>query len=389
MPALDGSTHDSVSNVDPEPTTPPLERPRPAPELSIVVPTFNERENIPRLVETLKTALPDIAWELIVVDDNSPDGTAEVAKRIAASDSRIRCIRRVGRRGLAGACLEGILASPARYVAVMDGDLQHDERLLMPMLALLRRDAANMVIATRYAGGGSAAGLSSQRAWGSRFATRLAHRSLNLDLSDPMSGFFMVDRELVEKIATRLSTQGFKVLLDIVVTAGDSLRIKELPYTFRQRVYGESKLDAGVALEYLGLLLAKATDDLVSLRFTLFCLVGAIGIGVHFVTLTAGYDLLGLPFVWAQTLAMMIAIVSNFAINNALTYRDRRLRGLTFFSGLLRFYLVSMAGLVSNIGVSDWLFVNAQKWWVAGLAGAVIGVVWNYVVASQFVWRSQ
>ena len=389
MPALDGSTHDSVSNVDPEPATPQLERPRPAPELSIVVPTFNERENIPRLVETLKTALPDIAWELIVVDDNSPDGTAEVAKRIAASDSRIRCIRRVGRRGLAGACLEGILASPARYVAVMDGDLQHDERLLMPMLALLRRDAANMVIATRYAGGGSAAGLSSQRAWGSRFATRLAHRSLNLDLSDPMSGFFMVDRELVEKIATRLSTQGFKVLLDIVVTAGDSLRIKELPYTFRQRVYGESKLDAGVALEYLGLLLAKATDDLVSLRFTLFCLVGAIGIGVHFVTLTAGYDLLGLPFVWAQTLAMMIAIVSNFAINNALTYRDRRLRGLTFFSGLLRFYLVSMAGLVSNIGVSDWLFVNAQKWWVAGLAGAVIGVVWNYVVASQFVWRSQ
>jgi dolichol-phosphate mannosyltransferase len=389
MPAFDGSTHDTIGNIDRQPAPRPTERPRPAPELSIVVPTFNERENIPRLVDTLKVALADVAWELIVVDDNSPDGTAEIAKKIAAADARIRCIRRLGRRGLAGACLEGILSSQARYVAVMDGDLQHDEGLLMPMLTLLRRDIANMVIATRYAGGGSAAGLSSQRAFGSRLATNLAHRLLRLKLSDPMSGFFMLDRGLVEKIAPRLSTQGFKVLLDIVVTAGDSLRIKELPFEFRQRLYGESKLDAGVALEYLGLLLAKATDDLVSLRFTLFCLVGATGIGVHFLGLSLGYDVFGLPFVWAQTLAMMVAIVSNFAINNALTYRDRRLRGLTFFTGLLRFYLVSMAGLVSNIGVSDWLFVNAQKWWVAGLAGAVIGVVWNYVVASHFVWRNR
>ncbi len=388
MPVLDGSTRDSVSELGPQ-RLPQLERPRPAPELSIVVPTFNERENIPRLVETVRAALSDVAWELIIVDDNSPDGTSETAKRVGAADARIRCIRRVGRRGLAGACLEGILASQAQYVAVMDGDLQHDEALLLPMLQLLRRETANMVVATRYAGGGSAAGLSSPRAWGSRLATKLAHHLLKLQLSDPMSGFFMLRRELVEQVAPKLSTQGFKILLDIVVTAGDSLRIAELPFTFRQRVHGESKLDAGVALEYLGLLLAKATDDRVSLRFTLFCLVGALGVGVHFVTLSIGYDLLNIEFVWAQTLAMMVAIASNFVINNALTYRDRRLHGLTFFSGLLRFYLVSMAGLVSNIGVSDWLFVSSQKWWVAGLAGAVIGVVWNYVVASQFVWRSR
>jgi dolichol-phosphate mannosyltransferase len=388
MPVLDGSTRDSISELGPQ-RPPQLERPRPAPELSIVVPTFNERENIPRLVETVMAALPDVAWELIIVDDNSPDGTSETAKRIGAADSRVRCIRRVGRRGLAGACLEGILASQAQYVAVMDGDLQHDEGLLLPMLQLLRRDTANMVVATRYADGGSAAGLSSHRAWGSRLATKLAHHLLKLELSDPMSGFFMLRRELVEQIAPRLSTQGFKILLDIVVTAGDRLRIAELPFTFRQRVYGESKLDAGVALEYLGLLLAKATDDRVSLRFTLFCLVGALGIGVHFVTLSIGYDLFNIEFVWAQTLAMMVAIASNFVINNALTYRDRRLHGLTFLNGLLRFYLVSMAGMVSNIGVSDWLFVNSQKWWMAGLAGAVIGVVWNYVVASQFVWRSR
>jgi len=385
MPTLDGSKRDSVSETDPHP--PQLERPRPAPELSIVVPTFNERENIPLLIDTLRTALPGIAWELIIVDDNTPDGTSETAKRISAADSRIRCIRRVGRRGLAGACLEGILASQAQYVAVMDGDLQHDEGLLMPMLQLLRRDRANLVVATRYVAGGSAQAFSSQRARGSRLATNLAHHLLKLQLSDPMSGFFMFRRELVEKIAPKLSTQGFKILLDIVATAGGSLRITELPYTFRQLLYGESKLDAGAALEYLGLLFAKATDDRVSLRFALFCLVGGIGIGVHFVTLSVGYDLLGIEFVWAQALAVIVAIASNFVINNALTYRDRRLRGLTFFSGLLRFYLVSMAGLVSNIGVSNWLFVSAQKWWLAGLAGAVIGVVWNYVMASVFVWQ--
>jgi len=389
MPALGLSAHDSISNVGPQNPPARSERLGPAPELSIVVPTFNERENIPRLIEVLRGALPDVAWEVIIVDDNSPDGTSEATKSIGATDSRVRCIRRVGRRGLAGACLEGILASQAQYVAVMDGDLQHDEGLLLPMLALLRRNTANMVVATRYADGGSAAGLSSQRAWGSHLATKLARHLLKAELSDPMSGFFMLRRELVEKIAPKLSTQGFKILLDIVATTSDSLRITELPFTFRQRLYGESKLDAGVVLEYLGLLLAKVTDDRVSLRFMLFCLVGAIGIGVHFVTLIVGYDLLGIEFVWAQTLAMMVAIASNFVINNALTYRDRRLSGLPFFGGLLRFYLVSMAGLVSNIGVSDWLFVSAQKWWVAGLAGAVIGVVWNYVVASQLVWHSR
>ena len=168
MPALDGSM--------------PPQLDRSAPELSIVVPTFNERENIPRLIDTLRAALPDIAWELIIVDDDSPDGTSETAKRLAAADSRIRCIRRVGRRGLAGACLEGILSSQAQYVAVMDGDLQHDEALLKPMLQLLRRDTANMVVATRYADGGSAAALSSHRARGSRLATRLAHHLLKLEL---------------------------------------------------------------------------------------------------------------------------------------------------------------------------------------------------------------
>jgi dolichol-phosphate mannosyltransferase len=362
---------------------------QPAPTLSIVIPTYNERGNIPIVVDRLRATLAGITWELIVVDDDSPDGTASLVKEIGATDSRVRCILRLGRRGLSGACLEGMLASQAEFVAVMDGDLQHDETLLRSMLDLLRRDEANLVVATRYAEGAAAHGLSSRRAWSSRIATGFALRAFDLRLSDPMSGFFMMRRAIVDRFAEQLSTQGFKILLDIAVTAHDDLRIAELPYTFRPRHLGESKLDAGAALEYLGLVLAKASNDLISLRFVLFCFVGATGIAVHFAFLATSLYTIGLDFIWAQIAATMVAIASNFAINNALTYRDSRLKGWAYLGGMLGFYVISLVGVVSNIGVSDWLFSNAQKWWIAGLAGAVIGVVWNYVVASLLVWRTR
>lgn len=358
-------------------------------ELSIIVPTFNECENIPVLVDRLRKALPDVAWEMIIVDDDSPDGTADVARAIGISDPRIRCLRRVGRRGLSGACLEGMLASNARYAAVMDADLQHDERLLLPMLAKLRADEADLVIGTRYAEGGGADTFSTKRKWISLLATRLANKVLGLTLSDPLSGFFMLRREAVEAFARKLSTQGFKILLDIVSTAGKSLRVAELPYQFRSRQRGASKLDTRIALDYAGLVLAKATSDLLSLRFIFFCLVGIVGIGVHFVVLSIGVALIGLSFAWAQTLAIIVAIANNFALNNAITYRDQRLTGVNYLTGLLLFYVISSIGALSNMSVGNWLFGHEQTWWIAGLGGAAMSVVWNYVVSSMMVWRSR
>ena len=359
------------------------------PELTIVVPTFNERANVPLMVECLARALVDVDWEVIFVDDNSPDGTAAVAKAIGATDARVRCLRRIGRRGLSGACLEGMLASQARYVAVMDGDLQHDEALLTDMLAILRRSDADLVVATRYGGGAAAGGLSSRRFQMSRIANRVARIVLSIDLSDPMSGYFMLRRDAFEALAPRLSTQGFKLLMDIVSTARGTLRIAELPQTFRARRHGASKLDARISLEFAGLLLAKATNDLVSLRFIFFCVVGAIGILVHFVTLALSIEVAGLSFELAQSLATAVAITSNFFLNNAFTYRDQRLVGRTIWTGLLRFHIISLIGAASNIGVGSWLFSNRQAWWVAGLGGAIMGVVWNYVIASLFVWRNR
>jgi len=242
---------------------------RPAPELSIVVPTFNERANVPILVERLSRLLPSADWEILFVDDNSPDGTAAVARAIGETDSRVRCIRRFRRRGLAGACLEGMLASQARYLAVMDADLQHDEGLLVAMLDHLRTGRADLVVASRYLSGGSAAGLSTQRSRMSRAANALVRFLLGIDLTDPMSGHFMIRRDAFEPLAAAISSQGFKILLDILATGRGRLRIVELPSTFRQRQHGESKLDSKIALDFAALVTAKLTNNAVSARFLL------------------------------------------------------------------------------------------------------------------------
>jgi dolichol-phosphate mannosyltransferase len=364
---------------------PASERPMPA-ELSVVVPTFNEAQNVPLLVARLAEALAGTRWEVIFVDDNSPDGTATAARRIASLDPRVRCIRRIDRRGLAGACIEGLLASSAAVVAVMDGDLQHDETLLCRMLENIR-GGADLVIGTRFAPeSGAPGGLSRLRQFASRLAIGTAKRLLGVRLSDPMSGFFMMRRELFDAVAPRLSTQGFKVLLDIVASSQQPLRIVELPFEFRSRQHGASKLDSLVIFEYVGLLLAKLSGDWLSIRFVLFALVGGTGLFVHLWALQQALAL-GVEFVWAQTLAAFAAMSSNFVLNNQLTYRDRRLRGLAALRGLLTFYVVCSVGTIANVGVAHWVYGSRSIWWLAGTAGALMGVVFNYAASSVLTWR--
>jgi dolichol-phosphate mannosyltransferase len=364
---------------------------RPAPELSVVVPTFKERANVPLLIEKLARTLAGTAWEVIFVDDNSPDGTAAAARAIGETDSRVRCIRRIGRRGLSGACIEGMLASQARYIAVMDADLQHDEALLAAMLERLRAGDVDLVAASRYLDGGSAGGLAgARRAQASRVSTLLARRLLGVTLSDPMSGFFMMRRESFEQLAPELSSQGFKILLDIVATARGALRVAELPFVFRERLHGESKLDTRIALDFAALLLAKLTGDAVSFRFLLFCLVGLTGIAIHMAMLQLALTAGALGFGAAQIVATVAAITWNFVLNNMFTYRDQRLAGWPFFIGLLRFQVICAIGALSNVGIAHWIYdYDASDWWLAGLAGALMSAVWNYVVSAAFVWRQR
>jgi len=367
-----------------------LENKAKAPELSIVVPVFNEAANIAPLVQLVEAAFEDDSWELIFVDDNSPDGTAERVKAIAAKDPRVRCMRRVGRRGLSGASIEGMLSSSARYVAVMDGDLQHDERVLVRMLALIRAQGVDLVIATREREGAAITGLSGQRSLVSDFGRFLSRLVIKADVKDPMSGFFMVRREIVEQAAPKLATEGFKILADLLATADKPLSIRETPYVFRERQHGESKLDARVAFDYLGFLLHHLTGRLVPVRFFLFGLVGASGVVVHLLSLklmlanfpSYGFDL-------SQTTATFIAMMSNFLLNNGLTYRDRRITGWHLVPGFLLFAASCSIGVVANVGLARLIFSEGQEWWVAGLAGALTGAVFNYVTSSILVWRKK
>ncbi|WP_299805431.1 glycosyltransferase family 2 protein [Tardiphaga sp.] len=358
-------------------------------QLSVIVPTFNESGNVAVLVQRLAAALAGIAWEVIFVDDNSPDGTADVVRALSRHDPRVRCIRRIGRRGLSGACIEGMLASSAPCAAVIDGDLQHDETQLPKMLGLIESGAAELVIGSRYIEGGSADSFNTQRLGASKFATAVAQRVLRVKIADPMSGFFMIRRDRFEQLAPQLSVQGFKILLDVVATARGELKVVEVPYTFGSRLHGESKLDSMVALDFLGLVLAKLTNDVVSLRFLLFALVGSIGLFVHFAALFIALEAFELPFAEAQACGALLAMTSNFLLNNFLTYRDQRLKGFSILRGLLLFYLVCSVGLLANVGVAFSVYDQEPIWWLAGASGALMGVVWNYAMSGLFVWRKR
>ena len=352
-------------------------------ELGVIIPTFKEAPNVAPLVAKLEAALKGVNWQAIFVDDDSPDGTAAAVKAISAVDPRVMCLHRIGRRGLAGAVIEGAMASAAPYVAVIDGDMQHDETLLPQMLKILQADEADLVVGSRFLAAGGASALGETREAGSRLANWLALKVLHARVSDPMSGFFMMRRELIEAVAPGLATTGFKVLFDIMASQPTPPRYAELPYEFKARVAGESKLDSGVVVQYLGLQIAKLSLDLISPRFLMFALVGASGVVVHLAILRS---LLHYGFAQAQLMAALGAMTSNYLINNAVTYRDKRKKGLALLTGYLKFVVLCSVPLAANVAVATMVYERGPAWWVAGVAGAVVAAVWNYVTTSRAVW---
>ncbi len=353
--------------------------------LSVVVPTFNESKNVVALVESLEACLANCAWEVIFVDDNSPDRTAALVREIARTRPHVRCLQRFGRRGLSSAVIEGIASSSAPFVAVIDGDMQHDETLLPRMLGLIAGQNLDLIVGSRYVSGGSISEWSAARRAMSKFATRLSGLIMQFDLTDPMSGFFMVRREAFIAAAPYLSGAGYKILLDFVASAPTPLRHRELPYEFRPRLHGESKIDAMVLFEYLMLLVEKTVGRYIPVRFLLFCLVGGSGVLVHLATLFPIKELTS--FAVAQAIAALVSMTSNFALNNILTYRDCRLRGRKLVTGLLSFYAVCSIGFLANVSFAQLLFERGQPWWIAGTAGVLIGSVWNFGASSIFTWK--
>ncbi|WP_344696828.1 glycosyltransferase family 2 protein [Sphingomonas rosea] len=355
-------------------------------ELSIVVPTFNEVGNVGELVERIDRVLDGIEWEVVFVDDHSTDGTWQRLTEMAQGDRRIRLIHRIGRRGLASAVVEGALSTSSPVIVVMDADLQHDETRLPPLFAAIAHHGHDLAVGSRYCAGGSTGQWDEKRVGISRFATRVAAPIMKTPLSDPMSGFFAVRRDVLLDAAPNLSTIGYKILLDLVASAPRRLDVAEVPYEFRDRTCGESKLDAAVALEYGELLLDKLIGRYVPVKLLMFGAIGALGVLVHLAVLGGLLHGLSLPFAWAQGGAVVTAMTFNYALNNRLTYRDRQRRGAAWLTGLLSFYLVCALGAVGNVGVGSLVFQSMHHWWLAGIAGAVVGSVWNYVASAWFTW---
>jgi dolichol-phosphate mannosyltransferase len=356
------------------------------PELTIVVPTLNERDNVAPLIERLAGLLGGTDWETVFVDDDSADGTAERLRALGRADRRIRCIRRVGRRGLSSACIEGILASSASYVAVIDGDLQHDESLLPRMLAILRREPIDLVVASRYLASGAADGLSAKRRMLSRAGVRLARMLLKSEVSDPVSGFFMMRREVADAAAHRLSGVGTKILIDLLASSPRPLAVAELPYRFRGRSAGSSKHDWFTAFEYLVLLCEKVGGGYLPPKLLMFGLVGASGMVVHLAVLRSLLAFIGTGFVIGQSVATATAMVWNYFLNNTLTYRDCRLTGWNAVRGLVSFMAICGLGAVVNVLVARDLYALTEMWLVAGAGGAAVGALLNYALTSIFTW---
>jgi dolichol-phosphate mannosyltransferase len=354
------------------------------PEISVVVPAYAERDNIAPLLGALEKALAGLDWETIIVVDDAFDGTEEVVRGRAQQDPRVRCVHRIGRRGLASACIEGMLASSAPYLAVIDADLQHDETLVPKLLEAAKSGGADVVVASRYMEGGSTGDLAADRVRVSRLASALS-QLICKDLTDPMSGFFLVRRSFLERVVRRLYGRGFKILLDLVAAARGEVRVAELPYRMRSRQHGESKLGARVIAEFFMLLLYHMTGRLLPARFFLFGAVGVTGVGVHLAVLSLAFGASG-NFLASQALATWAAMTSNFFLNNIFTYGDQRLRGARIWRGLLSFYVACGIGAFINLAVAEWLFLQALPYWAAGLAGALVAALWNFFTTASFTW---
>lgn len=359
------------------------------PILSIVVPTFKEAGNVRTLVDRIGAALEGVDWEVIFVDDDSPDGTADAVRALARQDPRVRCLQRLGRRGLSSACVEGLLASSAPYLAVMDADLQHDERILPTMLGILRAGEADIAIGSRNVEGGSIGNFAEDRAKISRIATRLSRAVTKVPVTDPMSGYFMLTSRLLHSTVRDLSATGFKILLDLLGSAPADVRVREVPYRFGERLAGESKLDTKAVWDYLVMLLDKTVGRFVPTRFIVFSLVGLAGVAVHMAVLATLFASGRTSFVWGQAWATLVAMTFNYALNNELTYRDRRLRGAAWLGGWASFVVACSIGAAANVGIAEFLFEHENPWAVSAMAGILVGAVWNYAVTSVYTWRTR
>jgi dolichol-phosphate mannosyltransferase len=360
---------------------------------SLVLPTFNEVENLPELLPKLKKVLEYIPHEIIIVDDNSPDETWQIAHTLSETLDGVHVIRRIGRRGLSSAVVEGFLAAKGDVLAVMDADGQHDLSLL-PKLFHTVQSGVNIAIGSRYIEGGSVGEWDERRYALSRLATRLAIGLCSVPVKDPMSGFFAIDRETFEDTLPRLNPKGFKILLDFLVHVKKGTTAKELPFRFGERMYGESKLSKRVQIEFLEYLYDVIFGKYIPLTFVQYCIVGAMGVFVHvsmYLLLSSLLKEAGALSLYGFSIAVIgaieTAIIFNFLLNNVWTFAHARLHGVAAFCGFLTFNAACALGALANYATAAFLFSHGSAELVSVIIGAFVGVFWNYTINRLMTWR--
>lgn len=363
--------------------------------LSIVLPTFNERGNIETLLRQLLGLRELYDLELLVVDDDSADGTAELVRALAHREPTIRLIRRVGRAGLASAIKEGLLDATGDLAVVMDSDGQHQPSAVLRALEALEAESADLVVGSRFHDQASIQGLSQKRERGSTWANAAARFSLPRpyrDLTDAMSGFFALRLDAVLPVVRAVDVNGFKFLYELLAVSRGRLRVREVPLSFQPRTSGESKLDLAIFWDFLISLLHSLCLRLLPRRAISFALVGGSGVVVQLAVTQLLLSLSGRPLAGSQQLALVGALTaacSNYLINNALTFRFNRLKGLALIKGLVRFLMVSSLPLAANVGVAQAVVrISHADSLTAQLAGILVVFVWNYAASSRFVWNT-
>jgi dolichol-phosphate mannosyltransferase len=360
---------------------------------SLILPTYNEADNIPDLIESIRKALAGVPHEIIVVDDDSPDETWKVTQELAHDRDDLHVIRRIGRRGLSSAVIEGFLAAKGDVFGVMDADGQHDESLLPKLYkAALANDG--IAIGSRYIEGGSVGEWDEQRYLLSRIATKLAKALCKVKARDPMSGFFAVSRSTFDKALPTLNPKGFKILLDFLVHVPKNTKVQEIPFTFGKRMHGESKLSRRVQIEFLEYLYDVAFGRFIPLVFVKYCIVGSLGVIVHVSAFSifsylfaGGAEPTFRQFSFSVVGAIETAIIFNFLLNNLWTFSHVRLQGRAALIGFLKFNGACLFGALANYAVTAFLFSFGFAKLMSVVIGAFTGVIWNYTMNRLLTWK--
>ena len=359
--------------------------------ISIVIPTFNEVKNIVPLLKSLISLISEYEYEIIVVDDDSPDGTSDEINKFIKNKQKIKLITRIGRFGLSSAIKEGLVFARGKYLLVLDGDGQHDPSFLLNIISEIQHGRSDLVIGSRFLSSSNLVGLSNQRSLGSKIANKVARFSLPTNyshISDYLSGCFCLNRETTIKLIKKIEINGFKFLYELLSLSNGKLLIKEIPLIFKERKYGNSKLDLAIVWDFLISILHNFTLRLIPRRAISFGIVGLSGVFVQLFVTSFLTKILFIGFYKALPIAVVCAATSNFLINNQVTFRSNRLKNLSLLIGLFKFLIVASLPVIANVGITSafYKYISTDTI-IAQLAGIAIVYAWNYFASSSFVWN--